>query len=227
LLRCLTVLVAALAAVLALATPARADSFTIALDGPIAGQPTSPTVSGTPTITFTDTGTNEVTITFDLTGLTGSEKVKSWFFNSSFDLTGYSFVYQSALSDAEASGIDIVFNSTSQFKADGTGGYHDIRFTWDTSGANRFDAGEKSVYKISGAGISASAFGMAGITSSSSGEVYRSVAHILALSGGASVWQGDVGTPVPEPGSIALLAAGLAALGLRRRRAAGSTDINV
>lgn len=214
---------------LVLATEARADSITITLDGPIVGQPTSPSASGSPTITFTDTGTNEVTMTMSLAGMSSSEKLKEWYFNSSIDPTGFTFTH---VSGDTATAIDLVFNSTSNWKADGSGGYHDIRFSFSTSGSSAFKGGETVVYKISGTGLTAAKFDTYGITSADDGEVYRSVVHLLgiAIPGStdtASKWIGDVGTPVPEPGSIALLAAGLAAIGLRRRRAAGSTDINV
>lgn len=209
------------------ATDARADSFTIYLDGGIVGQPSSPTPTGTPSITFTDTGTNEVTVTMSLAGLSGNEKVDSWFFNCSIDPSNFTFTHVSgddADDQGQTPGIQVVYNSTSDWKADGTGGYHDIKFNFSSADAAAFKAGETSVYRITGTGLTAAHFNTYGITSSNGGEVYRTVAHVLGIGAGAvSLWVGDVGTPVPEPSAVLLTALGLAGLATSRRRASSRT----
>ena len=110
----------------AVAGSARADSITFTLDTPLAGKVPA---SGAPTITFDDLGgTGTVIMTMSLEGLTDPDEfVTNWYFNSAVDPTSFTFTYQAGSSTGpEEDEINLVFNDPDDFKADGTGGYHDI-----------------------------------------------------------------------------------------------------
>jgi PEP-CTERM motif len=214
----------ALSLLVAAAGSARAESITFTLDAPLTAKPPG---SGAPTITFDDLGgTGTVVMTMSLEGLTDPDEfVTSWFFNSDVNPTGFTFTFDDANSTgAAAASIDSAFNSAADFKADGTGGLHDILFQFSSSngqgGALRFGAGEVVVYTITGAGITASTFDVLSISDAGNPQ-YHSVVHLqgIAQDPPGSTYLGDF-SHSPEPGTIALVAVGVAGLVARRRRRA-------
>jgi hypothetical protein len=65
-----------------------------------------------------------VTVTFDLGGLAGDELVSKFIFDGSIDPTSFTIASSSG---AVAESISTIFDSTSDRKADGTGGHPDAR----------------------------------------------------------------------------------------------------
>jgi hypothetical protein len=214
-----TAVAVGLLAALLFAGAARADSISVVLDTEFSG---AFAASGSPTITFTDAGADTVTMTMDVSGLSGSEFIRRWFFNSSLNPAGFTFTHVSG--DAAAISVQTTFNQNTNgaFKADGDG-YFDIVF--DFTGAGDLDADEPDVvYTISGngAGISVSTFLIGSATGGGSG-TWMSAAHVQGVgsSGANSGWMGGNTTinHSPEPGTIFLLSAGVAGLVGARRRA--------
>ena len=196
---------------------AQADSVTFVLDESFGAVP--PT--GSPTITFDDENTaGSVELTFDLTDLSGGEKVGSWYFNFVDDPTTLSFSHDSG---AEASGI--ATSNSFDFQANGDGLYK-IQFDWPPANAVAFHAGDVVVYDITGAGIVAIDFDLLGAPGPGEGNPgpFHTAAHVQSTGDDneGSDWRGNSngngnGT-IPEPASAALVVLGLAGVAFRRRR---------
>ena len=170
--------------------------------------------AGTPpwlTATFTDVVPGTVTLTMDATGLSGSEFLgeKGWYFNFNpgKNVTALGFVF---VSGNNADGINVGVNG---YKADGDG-FYDIQFFWDNS--DRLVDGQTAVYTISGlTDLVAADFNYFSAPGGGAG-VYLSAAHVQGTTG--SEGSGWIGATVPEPSTIILLVAGLAGVGILRRR---------
>ena len=215
-----TLLVAATIIALAFqVNAARADSVTFDLNYEFSGadEPAGPI----PWLraTFADI-VGGVQLTMSALNLTPNEYVQKWLFNldPALNPAALTFTHLSGQAATVSSG-------TNAHKSAGAASF-DLLFEFPNSG-DRFTAGETSVYKISGAGVTAASFDY-GSFGGSKGPL-SSAAHIAAIgaNGQGSGWiaDGDGGDPsggissVPEPGSLALISIGsLLALSYSQRR---------
>ncbi len=152
------------------------------------------------TATFDDMGTpGTVRLTMDSSGLTASEFVDEWLFNSDVAIDSFTYVSGQA--------ADSTY-SADAYKADGAG-FFDLKFDFPASNSDRFGANETSIYDLAGTGITADTFNTLS-TTSSKGQ-FGSAAHIQGIGDGAngSGWIGNA-PAVPVPNSMLLFGTGLA-----------------
>lgn len=152
-------------------------------------------------------GTGSVTLTLIALNLVGSEFVTGWYFN-------VNPVYGS-LAVAHVGGVaGSASYSQNAYKADGDGKY-DLLFSFDS---NAFTAGESSVWTISAAGLKAVDFDLLSQPAGGHGP-FRTAAHVqgIGTDGQGSGWITESGE-IPEPGTVALVIAGILGLGARRSR---------
>jgi hypothetical protein len=161
--------------------------------------------------TFDDGGTpGSVTLTLDNL-LTGSEFIgaQGVYFNldPAKDATGLLFTH--SLGQA----AQLIDRGTDAYKADGDG-FFDIKLTYSASGADRFTAGEQSVYQITGAGLTALDFIYTSVNSPVDKGPLYAAAHVQGIGpfGEDSGWITlDPSRPpsiVPLPAAVWLLGAG-------------------
>ena len=147
--------------------------------------------------------------------LTSTEFVKGWYFNFDPLLDPTELVFSAPLKTGVFDDPTVQTNADG-YKADGDG-WHDILLSFSTedSGmAHRFSAGDAVQYTISHNTASLTPQSFDYVSAPGGGEgVHPTVAHVLGIGGGDSGW-----VTIPEPCSIALLAAGSIALLARRRR---------
>jgi hypothetical protein len=156
--------------------------------------------------TFQDYGVNQVLLTIDNTGLTGTEFYSGIYFNLDPALDPANLVFSAPTKGGtfDTPTIDLSANG---FKSDGDG-YFDIELAFDTSGSDshRFGVGNSISYVITILGsfpLSAPSFDYVSWDGGGAGD-YNAAGHLQGVpAGGGSVsaWVG----PIPEPGSAALL----------------------
>lgn len=179
--------------------------------------------SAAPTVSFETTGTDEVTLTMGASSLTGDfEFLPEWYFNMDDPSVDLGFTH---LSGPQAT---LISQADNAFRADGDG-FFDILFQFQTAaGDGRFEAGETSIYTLMGTGIDENFFDvLAEPGPGGTPGPFHAAAKVQGIgpTGAGSGWVGDGAAPppppppteVPAPGTLSLLAAGLLALGVRRR----------
>jgi len=188
------------------------------------------------TANLTDASSGGVDLTMKADQLLAGEFVGSggWFFNLNPSLNPSSLTFTSTGGQA-ATAINTGVNA---FKADGTGGYFDIKFMFADSGANRLENSDPfSIYHISGASVNDFLYTNVNISSGrtpvTTPGIYYSAAHVQGVNNGlTSTWiaADSITSPapppaagVPEPSTYSLLGiAGGVLLSLKYRRSAKS-----
>ncbi len=208
------VLLLPLAVIIALSIvcSANAGTLTFGLDmeysGGVAPNGTAPWI----TATFIDVGPN-VQLSMSSSNLTGTEKIKEWYFNFNDDLDLASLNINP--NDTSAVGSSSVTKDKNNLQADGDGKY-DFMFAFSTSG-NVFSSGETVVYDLGytgGGSFDVSSFNYLSSPSGGHGPFY-SASHVQNTGDGSeSGWI----AVVPEPISSTLFIVGSAALGFRHYR---------
>jgi hypothetical protein len=219
--KCVLSLVA-IVALLAGAPVASAASFTFNLSTVYSGStPTGP--APYLTATFADVSPNVVGLTFDATNLLGTEFVTKWYFNLDPAINPTALVGKvEHTGGIAASSIDFR-DANNEFKA-GPSDFYDIEFIFPKS-----NSGDRlgvqviqSLYQFTLPGLTAASFNF--IAQGGNGPDYYSAAHVQGIgpdsgwiaSGPGLEFDDEHPSPVPEPGTFALLGIGAAGLIARR-----------
>ncbi len=185
---------------------------------------TTPPIGSSPyaTAVFDDDGSaGSVTLTMTATSTIGAADITGMYFNlvddSTVTLDGLGFSYVSGPA------VNSVSVGTNAYRADGDG-YYDILFDYPPPGGPaNFNAGDVSVYTITGTDLLASDFNVIGSPGPGAGNPgpFLSVARFQSTGadGKGSDWVGA--SPVPVPAAVWLFGSGLMGLiGIARRKKA-------
>ena len=189
---------------------AMADTFQLKYDTVFSG--TAPEGSAPWLLaTFTDAGANTVTLNVSAFNLSGSEFVRSLYFNNINAPTSFSYDFtgSTAPTPGVSQGLDA-------YKADGDGKY-DILFAFPTSG-DRFTSGEVFNAALTGTGLTATSFNSLSLPAGGAG-TWLAATHIKSIGTAEnSGWVAGTLNTVPEPVSTVLFLVGGTTLAIRRYR---------
>lgn len=202
--------------------PAHAASVAMPLDILFSDEITPPAYVGSEPwllVTTSDTGANQVSMTFTAPHLTGDEFVKDWYFNVDPSLDLSQLVFTLSFNTGGFAAPTLV-KTTNGHAAD-SGGLYDVHLSFSSTFSDRYTFGDALGYDVTYTGVGildSSSFSFLGATNEQTlYGPYNSAAHIQStgVGGAGSAWVGAV----PEPSSIlySLLAATFS-LGYRRRR---------
>lgn len=156
-------------------------------------------------------GSGSVTLTLIALNLVGSEFVTGWYLN-------VNPVYGS-LAIAHVGGVTgSASYSQNAYKADGDGKYDLLITLPNAPPSARFVAGATSEWTLTAVGLTAGDFDFLSYPDGGHGP-FRTAAHVqgIGTSGNGSGWVTESGE-VPEPGTLALIAAGILGIAARRSR---------
>jgi len=180
--------------------------------------------AGTPTVTFTNDGANQVELTIDA-NLVGTEFLDDLAFNLDPNLNPADLVFTFDDPASDGPAAETITKGVDIFKADGDGKY-DIRMTFDNAPPSvRFNGSDTAVYTITCPScdpgtLTESSFNFLSTPDGGHGP-FHVAAHIQGIGddGDGSGWVSEV----PEPGTLALLGSGLVSAGwaMRWRRRIG------
>jgi hypothetical protein len=212
--------IAMIAGLLVLAPNVSATMITYAMIIPFPGDlPPSGTAPWLTAIFDDHGGMGSVDLTITATNLTGNEKVWEVYFNIDPELEQYlgSLDFGDPTTVAGEFAPPTVSKNLNHYKADGDGFFDiEVAFAHNDGTGTTFETPDAVKYTITGiSSLTANSFDFlssATDNGQAGGEgLYKTAAHIQALSGGASTW-----ISVPEPATMAIL--GLGGLLFARRK---------
>ncbi len=149
---------------------------------------TGDTPDGSPpwmTVTFADSGANQVTMTIQNNFAAGSQFISNFFFNVDPAIAAMSITNQSGQAPET-----IHPYSQGAYGNPAFGNQYDVQFSFETANnPNRFIGGESSVFLLSGVGLDENSFSFT--TPSNNGGPQYMAAHLQGISGGGSSWIGS------------------------------------
>jgi hypothetical protein len=169
---------------------------------------------------FQDMAPGTVSLTLSNAALTGSGFLGEFDFNLNPGLnpTNLQFSLPTKIGVFSSPSISLQEN---QLHADGDG-YYDIGLGFATSAGNTFTAGESVTYQITSSGLTAADFNYLSLPANGNGPgPFYAATHVqgIGVGGSNSGWISVTQvTPVPEPGTFALMVCGLTGLLVMRRR---------